>query len=942
MTSSTGLRERLDLAGGWQLAFDPDGQGARAGWPPGRWPEARAERVQVPAIWNVTHPDADGIGYYRRTFAVPVGWAGRVVRLNVGGASYRLEAWVNGRFVGSHEGSYTPCRFEVTGAIRPGEENELVLRVTSLSRTRAVDGMVLREMPAAKQSWYYAYGGLWGEVALEAVSPLRCESIAVEPDLRLETAHVEVAVANAGAESRVVDLALTVVGPGGDIAAEVTQSVAVPPGMPRYFFSLPIPRPAPWSCAQPNLYRVRAALVEGGSAIDELTATFGMRDFTVNGGRFLLNGEQVFLRGALLQPNYPVGLVAPLDPTLIEREVLLAKEAGFNLIRVHLRPAAPGLLDLTDRLGMLVYAETSLAWLQDTPRLLDHGRREVTALIERDRNHPSVVFWGIFNEHRAPAARYADALVRTARALDPTRVVLDDSGGTLAMDQDYGWANRATVVPNRSTTRVPVHDLHVYIGAPVTPAACEWLRTLGTPRPTVDVAALGFGSPAIFEELYRQLRTDPSQVFVSELGCGGMADLDEVVAGFGDRLDLLDAREFVAFRDSLHEGFSERGLDRVFGSVGELYRAAQRQQATGNRRQIEALLTNPRISGYILTQLQDVCCEFHAGIIDLWRRPKTAFGELKRLNHDRCLVLRSERPVMVTGDRVDVALTLVDRVPVPAGGRVRLAVVDPAGAVIAGEDREVPPGQGIKELGKVAVQTGSLAGEYRVEARLIGDGEADVVTIESVLALPPVDRGASPEGVAWLGAVPGAGRGEPAVVAPGDRPRAIVAGEPGSLTPSDWETLLAAVEAGATGLVGPLRPGDETAIRALATRGLDVKLHFGIGNWLGCYHWQPASALFAGLPAGGLAEEVYADVLPRYVLSELGGEVLAGSLSNTQTRQDVAKMLWYSDVETVALGEGRLLYCQYRIFDQASEDPLAGRMLINLLGIAMGEASGTW
>ncbi|MGH2562581.1 MAG: glycoside hydrolase family 2 TIM barrel-domain containing protein, partial [Thermomicrobiales bacterium] len=628
-----------------------------------------------------------------------------------------------------------------------------------------------------------------------------------------------------------------------------------------------------------------------------------------------------------------VGLIAPHDPDLTEREILLAKEAGFNLIRVHIRPSVPGYFDLTDRHGMLVYAESSLCWILDTPRLLDHGRREITEMIERDRNHPSVVFWGIFNEHRAPASRYADPLIRTARALDPTRVIVDNSGGTLAMDQDYGWADRATAVPNRETGRVPFHDVHLYIGAPVTRAACDWLRTVGA-KPAVDIAALGFGSPAIFDEWYRELRSDPGQILVSELGVGGMSDLDDTVAGFEGRLDRLDAREFVAFRDSLHEGFAARGLDRCFASTRDLVRAAQAQQAAGNRRQIEAVMTNRRTSGYILTQLNDVGSEFHAGVVDLWRRPKATFHDLKRLNRDRCLVLFGARAVATLGEKLDVTLTVIDRAPSAGGERIALTVCDPVGNVIATDEREIPAGQGIKELGVIAVETGSLAGEYRVVARVAGDADELMTTAETLLALPKVDPDQGPAGVAWLGTRPDAALSRAADV----DPAVLVAAEPASLTAADWRSLFDAVESGATGVVGPLRPGDAAAIGTLAERGLGIALHFGIGNWMGCYHWQPASDLFAGLPAGGLAGEAYADVLPRYILSELGGEVLAGSFRNTETRHDVAKMLWFSDVEAVAHGRGRLMFCQYRVFTEPGRDSLADRLRLNLLqlGVSIG------
>jgi hypothetical protein len=125
----------------------------------------------------------------------------------------------------------------------------------------------------------------------------------------------------------------------------------------------------------------------------------------------------------------------------------------------------------------------------------------------------------------------------------------------------------------------------------------------------------------------------------------------------------------------------------------------------------------------------------------------------------------------------------------------------------------------------------------------------------------------------------------------------------------------------------------------LAERGVNVDLQFGIGNWMGCYHWIPAGEMFEGLPAGGLAGEPYADVLPHYVMSEMGGRVFAGSFNNTQTRREPSAMIWYSDVEAIPFGRGKLLLCQYRLFDRAGSSPLAEKLLGNLLRLARSLAT---
>lgn len=932
-----GTRRRQSLAGAWQLVFDTQAVGLAQDWLGAGWPAEQADTVQLPSAWNVTHPDAEGVGFYRRSFTLPAEWAGRALLLHCVGAAYRAEFWVNGQFAGSHEGAYTPFWFEVTRLARAGVENEIVVRVAGLSRTQAVDGVSLKQAPAAKQAWYYIYGGLWGEVYLEALPWVAVQAAQVEPDFQRETALIEVTLNNRRAENRLINLSLMILAPDGTVAAEVGGEVAAPPGEASFVYRVTLPRPWAWHYDRPHLYQLQVTADDNGE-VDDHAVRFGMRDFTVENGQFLLNGEPVYIRGILLQPNWPVGLIAPPDRDMLVREITLMKEAGFNLIRCHLRPAPPGYLDLADEMGMLIYAETSLAWIRDSPRMLDHCRREVSALIERDRNHPSVVFWGIFNEN-VPANRLiGETLVRHARALDPTRVVVDNSGGSMAVDQDFGWIDRASMVPSRETTRQKLIDVHLYLGASVPQPIYEWLRTLGGAPSSAALGEQDFGADGVLQEFDREQRGYRGKVFVSELGGGGLSDLDETVSGFGDRTDLKDAREARAFRDDLYAGFAARRLHRIFGTVRQLVLAAQDLHAAGNACQLEALLCNPRVSGYVITQMQDVAWEFHAGLLDLWRNPKAAYYASQRLNQPHVPVLRAAVPAVVAGERVSVALTLVNTRPLAGGGHITVTERGPNGQAMTLFERVAPVQTGIHELGTVALTTDAVR-SYQIHAALAQAGVVLAETTHTVLALEAVDWGSLPAGINWLGQPPvlAAQIGE----GTGTAERHVwVAAMPATLYEDDWQALLAAVAAGATGIIGALHKRDALALRQLAKHGLTPQLHLGIGNWMGSYHWTPDSELFAGLPAKGLAGAAYVDVLPWYGLIEQGGEVLAGSLRNTQTRQEAPRILWYSDIEAVRLGRGELIFCQYRLFEHAHAQPLAALLAANLLRLAATRAEG--
>jgi hypothetical protein len=282
----------------------------------------------------------------------------------------------------------------------------------------------------------------------------------------------------------------------------------------------------------------------------------------------------------------------------------------------------------------------------------------------------------------------------------------------------------------------------------------------------------------------------------------------------------------------------------------------------------------------------------------------------------------------------EVTVTLVNRQPLLGRPMVELAWLGPAGETRCAETHPAPTSEGIHELGAFPLPAASGPGAYCLRARLL-DGGAVVSGAEAeVLALPPLDWAGALDRLEWVGARPAIA--EPSSAAPpaNGLERPLVAAVPGSLTEPDWQGLLASVWAGRTALVGPLHPRETLALRVLAAHGLALKLYHAIGNWMGSYHWVPASPLFAGLPANGLAGPVYTEVLPWWGLGEQGGTVLAGSIRNTQSRREAPAMQWYSDIELVPFGAGRLIFCQYRVFERAHALPVAARLLRSLAALA--------
>ena len=927
------MQERLDLSGRWGILFDSDNQGVVRGWHLGRWPEGGEQSIEVPSVWNTIRPGYAGPAFYRARFTSNPEWKGSSVRLRIGAANYLTQAWLNGVYLGQHEGGYTPFDFDLSGPLRFGEGNELIVRVLSLPPTGEIDGLSLAQVPCSKETWYYGHGGIWGAVEVLVEPQIRCSDLFVEPDVEWERVCVHLQMINGTDAPAETQVEVRVFAPGDAEVGSASTEVLLPPERSEHEFWIPILDPMLWSVSDPNLYRCRVIVRAQGYGEHVVETTFGMRSFTMRDGEFLLNGRPIFLRGTLYQPNYPVTLLYPPHPEWPEREMQRIKQAGFNLVRSHIRPACPEYLDIADRIGLLIYEETSLAWIERTPRLYEHGERELREMILRDRNHPSIVIWGIFNENLLSNSRAGFHLLDYARSLDATRVVIDNSGGSLALGHDFGWVHQTHVqLPGKDHAQME-QDIHVYVGAPVNQSLERWLRTLGKYPPEVDIAAQHYYRPEPVRWYHEQLRDWRGRIFVSELGYGGICDLESVTAAYQGKEHLLDAEEMLALRDSLDEGAKRRGLDHIFGGLAGIARAAQEIQVEGNSRQLNALLANPRISGYCHTQFNDVGWECHAGIVDIWRRPKALCHAMRQINEPHHLISRLNRYAVCPDESVELDLDILHEVPLAGPDEIRVELYGAEGAQVWQHEQLVIPRGRLTNVTPCEIPPLGETGEYRVAVHLSCEGSRLSMVEERFLVLSRVDLAALRGRFSLAYADEALRRLFPEVpVGMPQDGRWLVLPNPELPTLREWERALSWVEAGGRMIVGPLTPEHDRALASFARYGQRISTEGTIGAWMGHYHYIKSSPTFAGLPVDGLAGQPYAEVIPWYSLNELSDRVWAGTFRNhLKYRGEPYGFTWYADVQQMPMGSGQILFCQYRIWDRIGTDPIADRLFANII-----------
>ncbi len=364
-----------------------------------------------------------------------------------------------------------------------------------------------------------------GEVLLHVEPTVRLLDVFVRSQLGTGVISVDTLLsASTGAPVPMVLNVLVSEDSTGLHVARAVQRVDGPgtPGEPRTVqleVRLPPEEVKVWDIDDPFLYRVRVRLEpEAGGEADEKSVRTGFRELRVQEGWFELNGRRVHLRCTHTGNHYPIGQCVPQDTALVRQDLVYAKAAGFNMVRFIAGVAREDQLDFCDELGLLVYEEARAAWLlADSARMAEHYDRSYDEMVRRDRNHASVVIWGLLNEtYDGPVFRHAVGYLARLRELDNTRLVLLSSGrwdGDLGVGSvcnpgettwqhkwgseeagkaptKVGWAND----PDRGAYVEGAGDVHLYPHLPESANAKHLLRTMGSGAKPVFLSEYGVGS----------------------------------------------------------------------------------------------------------------------------------------------------------------------------------------------------------------------------------------------------------------------------------------------------------------------------------------------------------------------------------------------------------------------------------------------------------------
>jgi beta-galactosidase len=421
---------RIDFDADWRF-FKGEAPGAEAP----AFDDSKWRQLNLPHDWAIEGPfDPNlnphtgalpyfGTGWYRKSFTVPEGGKGKYVSIEFDGAMSNSTVWLNGHELGGRPYGYIGFSFDLTPYLNFGANNEIAVRLK----------------PEDRSSRWYPGAGIYRNVWIDITGPLhvaRWGTYVTTPQVSDAESSVAVKteLRNSLSVERKVTLSTSVMDESHKIVARASNDVAVPANSSLTVASaLTVERPQRWDTEHPYLYTLVSDVMDGKTLLDRYTTPFGIRTIAFDKDKgFLLNGRHLKIQGVCNHSDLGA-LGAAVNQRALERQLEIMKAAGVNAIRTTHNPPAPELLDLCDRMGLLVMDETFDMWkISKIPNGNGYSKyfdewseRDLRDMARRDRNHPSIITWSIGNEipeqGRPDGAAMAKRLTGFFHEEDPTR-----------------------------------------------------------------------------------------------------------------------------------------------------------------------------------------------------------------------------------------------------------------------------------------------------------------------------------------------------------------------------------------------------------------------------------------------------------------------------------------------------------------------------------------
>jgi len=940
----------MSLDGAWQMKWDTEDSGISNRWY-ATYPED-TETVTVPHIWERTFEklllSQDCAFYFKRFTIEDEKQVAKRIFLRFERVATHATIWLNGKLLGTHFGSYTPFVLETQKAIKIGEENVLCIRVANMGAANSridfgressddADDRYVHpsEVPVGLPWTQYPFGGIFGHVDLILGGNAFISDLHVEPDADQECVNLEISFNNPrGFNTR---LRVLMRNPNGDVYEWFKDCPKLDKENTTYRLGLDIKdfnrSKCLWTPEKPNMFAVEVQMeVKAGKGkapeyISPIMRTFGFRKFDCLKGDFYLNDSIVKLQGVCYNQQWSEGGLWTTDNSNLKKDLLAVKEAGFNAIRSCGAPLSNEALDICDEIGLLVFQEFPIHTMRSTPAGLEYAKELINDIVKEQHNHPCIAAWVMGAENGTFMLQNGNKLLNAISPVDMTRPAISNLDSIYLDNEGNFHSDTGKLLP------VSVDRISQYASLSFHPRmnpSASYTHYLAhcfnKEEEDLTIPDSGLGNSQFQDGEDESATRVENKMLVTIKNHTLFPHSATNIKGPRSSKNQKSIKN--AFK-SLEAFIGTSGLS-VWSSLQEFIECANSLAVKSKIDQINAIQSNPQVSGFFLEQWADFNTDF-SGLCDENRKNKGYGTFCKEITaRSRALVSELEHVVSAQSE-VSFQVTLLnnDRLE---NVSVDISLLDANGKVLSTQTMapEEPAGKtSLTQLGICTVIAPRNVGKYKLRIALMDANKEIHASEEDLIVIENADVKSAMEKVCFLD---NSEESNDALAALSGPEKIIF-----TANLSSWpdEILHKIVDVtkngGKTLLLSDLTQEDIDFLNQSHNFDFTLESHWSTGANGTSLHYLPKDSPLLSVFGGACVLDHNASaILPGISLNELPNATVyarSASINNGELKTGV-------DLQMLPFGAGNIVFNQFSVFEGLETNALADALftaIVNLL-----------
>jgi hypothetical protein len=903
------MKQWQEIEGGWTLqrgatraevAANPSKIPGKL--PTAAFPSVGATADAIPAVcrWFATIPGQKLTG-------------GAGLFLRVSGANAPVKVWVDGAQVGDVLPPWVQSMVDISSVAKDEKPLLVCLEMESPSGTTnwaSGEGEALQLGPVLHEA----------PKIFNVVGPVLVDAV-VRADFHTERVRLSLAFHNSAGTKSVLSLRLN--SPDAQ-KGEFKRDISLATENGEQEFEFEVPECKAWTPDHPVLYSFELT-IDGAQAVK---LPFGFAALTWTEKGIQLNDTPFFVRGVRWDAAGQAGFLGHSNP---KAELQRIKEAGFNTVFPSSAPMPESLVGIAQQVGLVVIQNLGAGGLSDSVKAFEHSIATATALVVRQEAMANVLGFvggdlpgGLLSSKesewlKALVARRQESIPKGWRKETCKTLVAHMAGTRIEIGHPPTQDPVQTCIAGaKAPTTMEIHRFR--LPAPVSIQRQSFLAKHMHPRDPSDLVDQGLGD-ALFWKKIHKARTSSGKFFVSRLGCPSLLDPERTLESLGNEKSARTDKLHTLVKE-LQAEMTQVGLKEVWTPSG-FATACQQVGAQAVLRQADALAINPRCCGVLVNQWSDTPTH-SSGLVGITGEPKPGFELFRKYNRPVRVIaeaaLRTPYIMQTAAVRIHMAndnapgeYSLLLRVK---GNNNRIWHQESLPAVSEG---------GVSMVGKFEFPVGDERGHFTFDMQLSRQGR-DVFRTEETFYVPPAaNLEAAAQAFRFLGEFP-----EDVMRHGRSDARAVLVNQVRTFDPKRLQDLLDDAVTGLTVVFAGLEPEDARFLQKHGGLNFPIELAPAASAGGEGYHYVAPSTLFARLPQGIVAGEVFADLLPAWTLARLPGSQVASGFAQLSPS---GHWQFKADIQTVPHGKGRLMFHQFRMWDKLGSLALADALFANLADV---------